>query len=245
MKKLFAILISCAVLTGCEESSSSDVGADPGSAGQGGSLARFAVVNNTLYTVQGRSMKVFDIENPINAREVGSINVGVDVETIFPRDAETIFIGSTSGMLIMNVKDPLSPVELSRYQHVVSCDPVVANEDYAFVTLRSDNQNFCFRNVNRLDVVDISDLRNPELVHTQEMESPRGLGLYGDTLLVCDDGVKVFDVNNATSPLQINKVNGIDAVDIIPNQNLMIISTKTGLKQYRYNSGQLKLLSSL
>ena len=60
-------------------------------------------------------------------------------------------------MYIFNVASPENPQFVSVYSHVVSCDPVVAEGNYAYVTLRSGTN--CNRGLNVLDVVDIKDFK--------------------------------------------------------------------------------------
>lgn len=244
MKNLNLILISLLlVFASCESDTGSGVSGDTG---RGGSLARFAVVKDHLFVVDGTNLKVFDLSNPENPVYLSNKELNVDVETIFPRDDSTLFIGTTSGLYIYDISNAPSVSLISWYSHVVSCDPVVANSNYAYVTLHSDeNNNRCFRNTNQLDIVDISDLKNPDILTTFPMIRPLGLGIYGDTLLVCDNGVKVLDVSNPTSIKLLNAIEDIPAIDIIPIGDLMIISTTNGLKQYRYKNKQLSLLSEL
>src|ERR1043165_6801720 len=63
--------------------------------GKGGSLARFTIVGNYLYTVDKTQLRVFDVADPASAVFKSSTDVGFEIETIFPfRDK--LFIGSTS-----------------------------------------------------------------------------------------------------------------------------------------------------
>ena len=86
-------------------------------------------------------------------------------------------------MHIYDVSNPASPQKLSVYQHVYSCDPVVVEGDFAYVTLNSLN-TWCGRFSNQLDIIDISDLSDPKLIKQYAMESPLGLGIYGNLLFV-------------------------------------------------------------
>jgi len=243
--KYFSFLAIALTLSACSAESSNDMAGSPSQPGQGGSLARFTIANNHLFAVNDGSLRVFHLQDKTDPIYITKVDLNRDVETIFARDSATLFIGTTSGMLIYDISDAPNVRELSTYEHIVSCDPVVANQNYAYVTLRSDDANMCNRNVNRLEVVDISDLRNPRLVSERNMISPRGLGLHGDTLLVCDKGIKVFDVSNPLNLQYLTADEDVDAVDIIPFGKLMIIRSETGLAQYEFNNSSLKLLSEL
>ena len=54
-----------------------------------------------------------------------------------------LFIGSQTGMFIYNLSNPDNPVQDGQFNHVRSCDPVIADEKYAYVTLRSGSCQRC------------------------------------------------------------------------------------------------------
>lgn len=247
MKKIILALLTLALFASCESENygtSSPDGA--GGVGQGGSLARFTIINDHLYIVDQNQLKVFTLADPENPVYLSNIGLQATVETVFPYNDSTLFIGSTSGMLIYDVSNPTSLKLLSFYQHVVACDPVVAKGNYAYVTLRNDPESaWCGRSINQLEIIDISDLTRPRLLTEVPMINPKGLGIYGDTLLVCDQGVKVFNVANPLNPQFLTADEDFDAVDIISIDDLMILVSATGLNQYRFRNGKLQFLSSL
>lgn len=106
--------------------------------GQGGSLARFKIVKDYLYTVDSHNINVFNIENLNSPEKVESVHAGFDIETIFNL-GDNLFLGSRSGMYIYDISSPSKPVSVSEFQHGKTCDPVVADENYAYVTLRGGN----------------------------------------------------------------------------------------------------------
>ncbi len=245
MKKSFSLIILAAILmASCAESNDNGTGGSP--VGQAGSLARFTIANDHLFAVDNSSLNVFNIADPSNAIFISKHELFTTAETIFARDSNTVFIGSTTGMFIYDVSDAPNVERLSTYQHIVACDPVVANEEYAFVTLRSEeDNNFCWRSVNQLDIIDIRNLRQPFLVNSFPLVNPRGLGLYGDTLLICDRGLKVFDVSDPLSLKLLDVDEDFDAFDLIPYDDLIIAVAEDGLSQYRFRNGKLNLLSEL
>ncbi len=66
-----------------------------------------------------------------------------------------------------NGKNPSSE---GQFAHTRSCDPVIADEKYAYVTLRSGNQ--CMGFTNQLEILDISDLNSPSLISTYLLTNP-------------------------------------------------------------------------
>ncbi|MCG8323803.1 MAG: hypothetical protein MI921_30205 [Cytophagales bacterium] len=151
-------------------------------------------------------------------------------------------------MHIFDNTNPLEPRHLSSFMHFTACDPVVVNDDYAFVTLRSGN--ICDGFVNQLDVVDIRDLNNPTLEKTYPMDNPHGLGIDRDNLFLCEGefGLKVFnteDVQKISDNL-IKHIGDIHAYDVIPFQNNLIMVGQDGLYQFDYSDpAALPLLSHI
>lgn len=213
--------------------------------GIGGSMARFTIYDNYLYAVDYSDMQVFDITQPNNPKAWSKVNIGWEIETIYPFKNK-LFVGSTTGMYIYDVTKPWNPTYVSEFRHIRACDPVVANDDYAYVTLRSGNR--CVGTSNQLDIIDIRDIFNPKLVKTYPMQEPAGLGLDGTTLFICDGpaGLKVFDVADATDIKLLDWQSDIKTYDVIPLGKSLLMIGSDGLFQYDYTDPtNLKLLSKI
>jgi hypothetical protein len=225
---------------------SSIAAAPPSKPGIGGSMARYTIYDDYLYTIDNSTMQLFDISSPVTPVATGTINIGWNIETIYPYK-DKLFIGSQTGMHIYDNANPSTPVHLSTFAHVRSCDPVVVDDNYAYVTLR--NGNTCGGFINQLDVVDIRTLTSPKLVKSYPMGNPHGLGIDNKTLFICDGsfGLKVYDV---TDPLTIDKnrltTKSGHSFDVIPYNNIAIVTGNDGIYQYDYsNPKALKLLSKI
>ena len=94
-------------------------------------------------------------------------------------------------MFVFDLSNPASPQQLTYFQHIRSCDPVVAQDNFAYVTLNTANQR-CFNGTNELQILDIKNLNSPQLVKTISLTTPLGLDIDNDTLYVCDQGLKVY-----------------------------------------------------
>lgn len=211
--------------------------------GAGGSMARFAIVDDRMYTVGQSDLSVFNIAAANNPLFTNSKNIGWGIETIFPfRDK--LFIGSTTGMFIFSINNPDNPLQAGQFSHVVSCDPVIADDEHAFVTLRGGTM--CRGIANQLDVLKLNNLSNPTLVKTYGMTNPHGLSKDDHLLFVCDgtDGLKVFNASNVNSLKLVTHIKGIDTYDVIAYNNLALVVAKDGLYQYDYSDiRNIRLLS--
>ncbi|HEU4901386.1 MAG TPA: hypothetical protein VFT06_01310, partial [Flavisolibacter sp.] len=118
--------------------------------GVGGSMARFTIVNDYLYAVSSSELYSLSLTDPAAPQLTATKNMGWNIETIYPfRDR--LFIGSRTGLFIYSLADPSSPTQLSQFAHATSCDPVIANDNYAYVTLRAGTT--CNGTINQLDVL--------------------------------------------------------------------------------------------
>ena len=250
MKRLFPVLFFLLIVAGllllfssCGKSGDS---LSP-QTGVGGSMARFAITGNTLYIVSKQTLEVYNIANGAEPTKTTSKDIDVGIETIFPY-SENLFIGSTSGMYIFENKTPSNPVLLSQYSHVQSCDPVVVQGQYAYVTLRGGTECRRGATFSSLDVIDISDLRKPKMIETQRMDTPYGLGVSGNKLFVCegDFGLKIMDVSNPASPVFARQFKDVAAYDVIALQDRLILTGKNGLYQYHFDeTDKMELLSKI
>ena len=216
-----------------------------GSVGLNGSMSRFALYKNYLYTVINNCMSVIDLSGDEPVKAADNIYIGWNVETIFSYK-DNMFMGTPTGMVIFSVDNPLQPVYISSVTHVFGCDPVVVENDIAYVTIHSGNN--CGQLSNDLIIYDVSDVKTPQLLFTYAMTKPKGLGIDNNILFVCDDGLKVFD---ATDPRQLmaNRLahfTDMDGFDVIPFNNVLMMIADDGLYQYDYSdNNEISLLSKI
>jgi hypothetical protein len=206
-----------------------------GNVGTGGSLARFTISKNHLYTVSEHDLKVFDLAVEAEPDFLTTLSLGWGIETIFPyRNA--LFIGAQNGMHTVDISTPGKPVYQGSFWHTTACDPVVVDGYIAYVTLRSGTE--CDGFSNQLDVVNVADLKNPYLMATFEMHHPIGLSIYRDHLYLCEDdqGLKVFDASipEEVGDHLLKQIKGITAIDIITlwEEKIALVIGPDGLRQY-------------
>ncbi|RFM28504.1 LVIVD repeat-containing protein [Deminuibacter soli] len=196
------------------------------SSGVNGSMSAFALLKNRLYTCRYGNFMVYNLSNATDPAYVGSAPIASNIETIFPF-GDNLFLGATTGMYIYNTADPDHPAAAGMFGHVRSCDPVVADEKTAYVTLHTNTR--CQGNVNELNIIDITDIHHPGTPVTLSMTSPKGLSKTGNLLLVCDGNVKIYDVTKPASPSLISQVSVPDSYDIVTIGHTAITATDKGL----------------
>lgn len=128
----------------------------------------------------------------------------------------------------------------------VHADPVIADNQYAYVTLHSGTT--CLGYNNQLDIVQLNNLSNAELVKTYNLTNPHGLSKDGNLLFICDgtDGLKIFDASNVQNLQLIKQFPGLETYDVIANNKIALVVAKDGLYQYDYsNVNNIHLLSKI
>ncbi len=218
--------------------------ANDASVGQGGSLARFKIVEDYLYAVDSHNINVFNIQDLGSPKNLDTVFAGFDIETIFNR-GNHLFLGSMRGMYIYDITSPATPTLVSEFEHGTACDPVVVDENYAYVTLRGGNE--CGATESGLFIIDISDITKPTLKKTYPMDSPYGLGIKDEKLFVCDgdSGLKVYDKTNVENLVSLNHFKDINTFDVIPLTETLLMVGDEKLYQYQYKENSIKLLSTL
>lgn len=221
-----------------------NMAASDGGTGQGGSMARFKIVGEYLYAVDSHFINVFNISNLETPRALDDVFAGFDIETIFNR-GDRLFLGSMSGMYIYDITDPAIPQFISEFQHGTACDPVVVDDNYAYVTLRGGNG--CGATESGLYIVDIRDIENPQLVKSYPLNGPYGLGLKDSQLFVCDgdSGLKVYDKTDVMDLKELSHFEDIITYDVIPLESHLLMVGDGVLYQYNYQEGGLDLMSTL
>ena len=205
------------------------------SKGVGGSMSRFAIIGDYLYTISGADIQLFDITAASNPKPWSNVTLDFDIETLFSNNS-SLFVGSQTGIHIYDTSSPAFPEYKSKLLHLRSCDPVVVQGIYAYSTLR--NNPDCVGDSNQLDIIDVSDIAAPLLVKSYPMQEPKGLAIDNEKLFVCDGiaGLKVFDASNPMDLTNLDFLASTSCYDLIANNGLLIVSGDDGLSQFDYGS---------
>ncbi|PPK86095.1 hypothetical protein CLV84_3012 [Neolewinella xylanilytica] len=211
--------------------------------GVGGSLARFTINKGTLYAVDNSSLRVFSLSDPKQPEFIGINRMNWGIETIFPY-RDQLYIGANDGMYIYGIEDPLAPELFATVQHVRSCDPVVVQNDMAYVTMWGGSD--CGNVQDQLMVVDVKNPRSPKTLQMLPMSNSHGLGVDGDKLFLCSgpEGLKVLELlSDGTVGAELHATRDFPAKDVIvlPGQReLIVLGWETaGIKQFDYDGSGL------
>ena len=234
MKTIYQLLfiLLLAGLINCTKDSASLGGA---TSGAGGSTARFTISGNYLYVVDNVALKSFDISNNSSPVYKSKVDIGVNIETIFPYN-DKLFIGSSSSMYIYSLANPSKPERLAKAEYTIrmACDPVVAKDNVAYATLRSNGP--CGGGMSALVVYNISNISEPKLEKTIPLSGPYGLGLKDNSLYVCEgiQGIQVYDISSIYNPLRGVALSaaGTTFYDVIPYNNVLIAQVNDGFILY-------------
>lgn len=226
--------------------------AAPSGSGKAGSMARFGVKDNHFYIVLPSTLEIYQIAGT-SVTKVKSLSItdgfSREAQTIFPYN-DMLFIGANNGMMIYNAANPENPTAISEISHTSSCDPVVVEGKYAYVTLNNAVENPCEGYANQLEVIDIENINNPFVTKVYPMAEPKGLGVDNSTLFVTDgkDGLHIFDAKfpESLTDHEIAKFGDMMGYDVIPFNNLLFFVGQDGIAEYDYsNPKNITLLSKI
>jgi hypothetical protein len=235
---IYANCANCAFMAAAVPSSNKNT------VGTNGSTARFSIIRNFLYTVGTNNLTAFDISQPFIPAFTSSVLVDFHVETIYPLK-DKLFVGTNNGMYMYDVNtSPAKPSLVGQFTHVRGCDPVIADDHYAYVTI--NDSSACLGFNNELQIVDINDLGNSFLVKAYTLTHPVGLSKDGNNLFICDAkaGLKVYNAADVNNLQLIKELNDGVVYDVIAENGLAIVVAGDGLYQYDYSDlGNIHLIS--
>ena len=210
-------------------------GANFGEVSTAGSMTRFLPIDRYLYTINFNELVLFSIAEDYRPSRFARLDTGTQAETLFQLN-DLLFVGSTTGMLMYDVSSPSNPDYINSINHFRSCDPVVADADYAYVTLRGGTN--CFTETNELQIIAISDPQNLEVVSRQVMFNPHGLAIHEDFLIVCDGGagLKVLNVEDRVNPEVVTTESIPFAYDIIVDYPNAVVVGEGVIYQYNLSA---------
>lgn len=216
------------ILVSCEKSGDSQ---SANSTGVGGSLAKFTIVGNYIYAVSSHYLYTVDISDATKPVNVGQSILNFDMETIYSYN-NRLFIGSRTGLYIYSLDKPAVPILIGEAKHGRSCDPVIANDSVSYSTLKGST--FCGPATSGLYVYNVKNMSQPELKKTIPINEPIGLGMSDSALYVCcsNEGLKIYSIKDAYSPIEKKIISGYNFIDIIPYDNILICRVSDGIVLY-------------
>ena len=135
---------------------------------------------------------------------------------------------------------------IGQFTHVRGCDPVIADDHYAYVTI--NDSSACLGFNDELQIVDISNLANSFLVKAYPLTHPVGLSKDGTTLFVCDasGGLKVYNASDVDNLKLLKQLNDAVVYDVVSKNGVAIVLAANGLYEYDYKDlNNIHLVSKL
>jgi hypothetical protein len=209
------------------------------------SMARFTLVNQYLYAVDRSDLYTFELNDQATPSMKNKQRVEWNIETIYPFQ-DQLFIGGQTGMYIFSLNNPASPVKQGQFNHARVCDPVIAETNFAYVTLRSGTP--CQGFTNQLDIVDISNSQQPKLLKSYPLFNPHGLSKEGNLLFICDgdEGLKIYDASDRLNLKLLTHEPMSAALDVVAMNQQLIVMCQREIRFYTYHeSGALNLVASI
>lgn len=219
--------------------------------GKGGSETRFALNENYLYIARGNALTPVDLtqaSNPVVKEPVGYTGYP-DFETVYAYQG-FLYVGTADGVLILNnTISPTTPYFVSfASRNVRGCDPVVVQNNFMFSTVRTGTVCNQFGQ-SALFIHDVTDKTAPRPEFNKILEQPKGLGIDGNLLFICqgDKGMAVYNWDESSKKLSYlyQKID-LYAFDVITGNNTLIVAADNGLYLYDYTDpNNIKRLSKV
>jgi len=241
-------LIAGLFLIGCGGSGSSgSTSPDSPTTGTGGSTARMTISGDYLYAIAGDSVQLFDISMPSSPNPYVNVRLNWNIETLFPY-GDYLLVGAADALHIMDNTDAGRPELLTTMPHATAQDPVVAENDVAYLTLRDRTDSFqTFDVANELRVIDLMEISNPQLLDVIPMQYPSGLSIENNLLYICDGiaGIKAFDTSDPLELVTLAGIPGVVCNDLIVKDQRLYVITDDSIIQYDSSTLPPTLLSTV
>jgi hypothetical protein len=174
---------------------------------------------------------------PVMYNELGYTLDGF--ETLLAKNGY-LYIGTSNGVVILNANNsPATPSQESvALRDIRGCDPVVVQGNYMFSTVRSGADCNRFNSSSGLFVHNIQDKKMPYTIFSQTVDNPKGLGIDGNLLFLCQGnmGLSVYNWDEITKkPTFRYRYNDIHAFDVVTGNNTLIVAAENGLFLYDYS----------
>ncbi len=167
-----------------------------------------SVQGDYVYTAtRGQGMKVYDVSDRRNPRFVAQFGDGIRVGTVVVRDT-LAYLGcsGTPGLRIVNIRNPLIPVEVVAVDSVWDINAILLQDTIAFLA-----GECCW-------ILDIKDLTAPRILARIERGPSRqafwGCAVVDNFLLTTESygGMRVFDISDLANPVPVAHCDTIEAV---------------------------------
>lgn len=242
MKYIIISFIALVAIQSCTVAD--DVGTGGSADVANGSYSSMITVGDYLYRVSTRELSTFDISDGSSPTLIDKQDVGFEVESIFHR-LGVLFIGSSLALHIFAIEEEGIPARASETSYgdfdidQTPCDPVVADDTYAFVTLSTTAEDRCRRVVpiNQLRIYNIENLNQPSFITSYDLTQPKGLALDGDLLFICDGfaGLRIYDRSDVNALEELYHFTGITTFDVIARRGLLMVVGPDNIYQFDYS----------
>jgi hypothetical protein len=243
MKQILSLFVCGLLFFSCTEVVEYDATQDSAISGKYNTMK---VIGDFIYAVTDSELVTLDVSDSENPKEIDRHDLGETIENLYETE-NVLFIGSDTDMHIFKINGNGIPEIQSSTQHfefadeVGVCDPVVAQNDYAYVTISSvaPSGDPCggWINIDELRVYDVHDLTAPDLISASALNSPQGLSIDNDLMFVTNlnSSTLVYQLDHEGGITLVNSIPG-GAHDVIATGGKVLIVSKTEINQYDYSN---------
>ncbi len=194
----------------------------------GEDISDVAVAGSYAYVGQGENFVILDITDITNIFEIARITAPSGIEGIEVSGTNAYLADAESGIVILDVSNPSSPVIVGNYATEYSILDVAVSGNYVYAADSND-----------LIIIDATTPSSPTLVGSYEtIGSANGVAISGNYAYVADDskaifdgsnGLSIVDISNPTSPTLAGTYADVYAYDVAVSGNYAYVADSSGL----------------
>ncbi|MHA2249618.1 MAG: LVIVD repeat-containing protein [Candidatus Kariarchaeaceae archaeon] len=177
----------------------------------GGLALSVATVDNLVYLADwDDGLEIIDLSNPLIPSEVAQLHEYANATDVLIYEDRAFITHESNGsgrITILDISDPLSPIELTTINQSSVVDHLTTLEaSLADIYVNGNHLFLAFRN-NGLLLMDLSDLTNPTVLGTyyDGGNATWGLDVNSDRVFLADweSGIKIIDISEPSNPNKI------------------------------------------
>ncbi|HNH06146.1 MAG TPA: hypothetical protein PLF18_15475 [Anaerolineales bacterium] len=178
----------------------------------GGTINSIFATDSYLYAGSGPEFAILDVKDPAKPKIIGYTLLPEKVADIYIDGKYAYVATGVSGLRIIDISNPLAPIETGSYTTSVPISEVIVSKGYAYLPLSMCNSgSFGSRTcADAIQIIDVSNSSNPVQISCDKtIDSLASIAIFENYAYISSSSAKgdkivVMDISQPTQAKQIN-----------------------------------------
>jgi hypothetical protein len=164
------------------------------------------IVDNYLMIVGNNKIKILDISDFENIVEANTVEIPMNSDSgyeVIKFSEGRIFYSLNSQLAVYDIPDPAQPILVSQFTSATRINGIMIK----------DSNIIYLSTMEGIDIVDVSNLQNPEIISSYDEDNIYIRGVYFENHLAVtlyyDASIRILDIEDYSNPSEIGYFNGV------------------------------------